>query len=146
MKKFKGMPKYYKSLHRQVAKEKISTLPTDWYDWWHTHVDWDGKGNLGRWHRRQHLKMLFKCYQNIKCQIDKSNFTSQVFMLISNSDSSQDAVYIHTENPNGTEYPEKFSGVQWNIKVPALLKGLNIPKHLQLGVQENNGELWYYLK
>jgi len=118
MKKFKGMPKYYKSLHRQVAKEKISTLPTDWYDWWHTHIDWDGKGNLGRWHRRQHLKMLFKCYQNIKYQIDKSNFTSQVFMLISNSDSSQDAVYVHTENPNGTEYPEKFSGVQWNITPP----------------------------
>ncbi len=90
--------------------------------------------------------MLFNYYQNIQFQINKAKFTSQVFILISNSDSSQDAVYIHTENPNGTEFPEKFSGVQWGIKVPALLKGLNIPKQLQLGVQENNGELWYYLK
>ena len=145
MRKFKNMQKYYKDLKNGAKKERVSIKPSDWYDNWHTHIDWDGKGNLGTWHRREHLKALMILYWRIKKQLANAPFSSQVFMIISKTDSAADSVYIHTQNPNGTDYPDKFKNVNWLKKKPYLLKCISIPSGLRIGVTEHNGETWFYL-
>jgi hypothetical protein len=46
----------------------------------------------------------------------------QCWLQIDPADSSQDAVYLHAPNPNGSEFPIEFEWVQWNAEIPERLR------------------------
>ena len=76
-----------------------------WFDFWHTHYDWPGFGNH-RWKsRKPHLDALFRNFEHYAEHLNKWGKKFQLFIQINNSDSSQDAIYIHTKNPNFLECP-----------------------------------------
>ena len=39
-------------------------------------------------------------------------------------DAGQDAVYIHTPNPNGDNFPYENDGIDWSCSVPEFLNDL----------------------
>lgn len=53
--------------------------------------------------------------------------------MITEDDSSQDAVYLHTLNPNGDNFPYAFEGVQWGAELPAWLEEFVDPKRHEVG-------------
>jgi hypothetical protein len=45
-----------------------------------------------------------------------------VWLLVDAADSSQDAVYLHTPNPNAANFPNPFAGTAWDAEVPERLR------------------------
>lgn len=84
--------------------------PKSWFDLWHTHVDWRGKGN-GNWIvRKRSITKLLRLYEEFKEALKKYPHDYQLWIAIDVMDSGQDAVYIHTKNPNADNFPLKVPG------------------------------------
>jgi hypothetical protein len=55
-----------------------------------------------------------------KIDLAKSNQPNQLFAQVHIGDRGSDAIYVHTENPNGTEFPAAYWGKQI-YALPSLL-------------------------
>ena len=146
MKKFRGKKKYYRKLTKEVANFRLELGgPNDWYDLWHQHFDWDGRGNLSRRDRNQHLKALFTAFDNVVEQLNDYHDPYQTWIFISAHDSGQDAIYFHTPNPNKDNFPYTFDGFVWGKNIPELL-ALHLKEKHVVGVTQFDGETWYAVR
>jgi hypothetical protein len=107
----------------EPARIPSDRIPTEegWCDFWHTHVDWKGDGNGGIAQRRPFLQSLFQLYHEIENRLDAWSKPAQTWAVIDAHDSSQDAVYIHTANPNQDNFPYQFESVVWDADRPSWL-------------------------
>lgn len=48
-------------------------------------------------------------------------------------DTSENAVYIHSENPNGSGFPYSFPETTWGIEVPKELRSVDISNQFESG-------------
>jgi hypothetical protein len=118
--KIRGRRRYYRVLHRDAAR--FAVQPSGWYDYMHWHADWPGLGNL-RWkERREHLRALFTMFRRLLAETEGWTTPHQVWLHIDAYDSSQDAVYLHTANPNADNFPSRFAGVMWDAEIPERLR------------------------
>jgi hypothetical protein len=119
--KVRGRRGYYRALARDA--EHFSIQPASpWYDYMHWHADWPGLGNL-RWReRRAHLAALFAMFRRLLAQTAAWDRPHQAWLQVDAVDSSQDAVYLHTPNPNAANFPNAFAGVVWDAEVPERLR------------------------
>jgi hypothetical protein len=104
-----------------------------WYDLWHTHFDWDGDGNHGIEARRPFLQELFRVFGLIQNRVSNWKRPTQVWVVILEKDASQDAVYLHTPNPNQNNFPYSFEGVNWGAEPPTWLKEFIDPNQHEVG-------------
>lgn len=111
--KLRGKRRYFERVQHDAEAFVMSPKPQDWWDVWHYHADWPGWGNLGWRHRRPHLLALCKVFQRIGDARAQFSTPFQAWMLIDGDDAGQDATYLHTPNPNGTEFPIVLAGVEW---------------------------------
>lgn len=130
-KRFRHRRRYYRRLEREAAEFRVDT--GDWFDYFHTHPDWQGDGNRGARDRRRHLAAGFTIFRNLLRQARDCGRPMQVFMSIDAMDSSQDAVYVHTPNPNRDNYPPRFENVSWNVPAPVVLREFLTEPDWQLG-------------
>lgn len=100
MKKFRGKKRYYKNLHKLSKYNYTERFDYEWYNYQHTHVDFYGYGNLGFGHRREHVAALFTLFELAKSKITLPIY--QLWVVIEKDDAGQDALYIHTPNPNSS--------------------------------------------
>lgn len=119
-KKFRGQRKYYNKL--KVSRDfdwlDLTGGENSWFDLWHDHMDWKGWGNISWKHRKPHLDALINSFEVLKTKLANYKQDFQLFMYIEVNDSSYDAVYINTENPNGhNNFPMKLKFVT-NKRVP----------------------------
>jgi hypothetical protein len=57
------------------------------------------------------------------------------------------AVFLHSANPNGTPFPVEFSEVQWDVSLPKELADIVNPDRHQVGVQTfEDGSLQYLIR
>ena len=118
--KVRGRRRRYRALHRDAAR--FAVQPMGWYDFMHWHVDWDGIGNL-RWReRREHLRALFTMFGRLLVETAEWATPHQVWLQIDAYDGSQDAVYLHTPNPNADNFPHQFEGTEWDVPIPERLQ------------------------
>jgi hypothetical protein len=109
MKRHRGLRRYYKNLSIQNELDKITWLDfekTDtWFDNWHIHFDWYGYGNNSFRKRSPHLDKLFRHFDLLieKTRNIKTDF--QLYTIILDFDSASDALFLHTPNPNNTQFP-----------------------------------------
>ena len=145
-KKFRGNKRYYRKLYRRAEEFHIDLGGLDdWYDLWHVHFDWYGRGNKKGKARAEHIKALFTAFENILNQTKTYQKPYQTFLSFNETDSSQDAIYFHTPNPNETNFPYTFESVEWGIPVPAFLRQFMKDKH-EIGRQEFEGKTWYTIR
>jgi hypothetical protein len=116
-----------------------------WFDFWHTHADWNGEGNTDWELRIKFIDELFDFYNECKIKLSSYPQMYQLFIFILENDSSQDAVYIHTKNPNQNNFPLKLSSKQ-RVKI----KNEKLYQHLksfglQIIINEFDQEVRYYL-
>jgi hypothetical protein len=135
--KVRGRRKYYRTLLRDA--ERFAVHPSGWYDLMHWHADWWGLGNL-RWsERREHLVAVFTMFRRVINETSKWDSLHQVWLLIDPYDSSQDAVYLHTPNPNAENFPYQFEGVAWDVDIPDRLHEFITEPSWQFGRAESRG-------
>jgi hypothetical protein len=64
-----------------------------------------------------------------KNELKKSNLPHQLFAIVHIEDRGGDAVYVHTENPNGTDFPITFPGKRIDVLPPLLAGRVNLSKY-----------------
>ena len=112
--KFRGRRRYFRTLLDRSAQIDIGLDEGSWFDQWHDHPDWYGYGALSWKSRLAHLHALATAYRACAKQLEGLGEPYQVWMLVASDEPSNDAVFVHTANPNGTPFPWTFpGGVEW---------------------------------
>lgn len=114
---------YYRQLRRKVRTFRVDLPKKKWCDLWHDHFDWNGVGNHSAIDRKKHLSALFYAFRLAQRELAAQSIPYQIFLNISCLDSGSDALYVHTPNPNSTEFPIVFEGGIYLTDVPPLLMG-----------------------
>lgn len=116
MRKHRGLKRYYKNLATENDLDEATWLdfdnPETWFDNWHLHFDWKGYGNDSFKRRKPHLDKLFRHFDLL---VDKTKHLKKDFQLYSillDFDSYSDALFLHTPNPNNSQFPFKISDLQ----------------------------------
>ena len=113
---------YYYRLRQRARNFSVNLENKKWCDLWHVHFDTEGFGALGWVHRRRHLSALLVALSRARLELMSAKQPYQLFAVINLSDSGDDAIYVHTNNPNGTKYPIVHLGRPTH-SLPPLLAG-----------------------
>lgn len=89
---------------QQAAAFSLDTNPDSWWSYWHQHVDWAGRGNLRARHRHHYLLALALIFKRIASASHRIATPFQLFILLDGDDAGQDAVYLHSPNPQ-SDFP-----------------------------------------
>ncbi|MBP6899938.1 MAG: hypothetical protein KBC73_07625 [Burkholderiaceae bacterium] len=112
---------YYWKLQKKSRSFVVDLASKKWCDLYHQHFDWDGKGNEGRVHRVRHINAHLRALRKARIELQGHVTPYQLFAYIDLKASENDAVYIHTPNPNGTAFPAELSSDQDEVNPPPLL-------------------------
>jgi len=122
----------------------VSGGPKSWFNLWHTHVDWHGKGNSDWNTRKKHLEKIFKIFDELKQKFRTYPHDFQLWIMIDEKDSGQDCVYAHTKNPNADNFPIKVVADSKNeIKDKHLKQFLESLDFERLRVKRSEGDIYY---
>lgn len=138
----KKIDKYWAKMEKSATAAINDLDPTSWFDYWHRHIDWYGKGGRRLDNRPSSLKLGYQILNYVELFRLKCKLPTQSWWFI-HEESYEDAVYIHSENENGTPYPFLFDEVKWNITDNTILnKVVDINKH-KIGVINNEHGITY---
>jgi len=116
VKKQRGLKRYYKNLTIKNDVYKIDWLdqgnPDTWVYSWHLHFDQKGYGNNSFKKRKPHLDKLFRHFDILvdKTKNIKTNF--QLYAILVDKHSRSDALFLHTPNPNNSQFPFKVANLK----------------------------------
>jgi hypothetical protein len=110
MKKYRGLRRYYKNLAIQNDFEKTGYFeyfknPNAWFYHKHWHFDLNGFGNHSFKRRKPHLDKLFRHFEMLVEGVKSLKVEFQLFAVILDNHSASDALFLHSPNPNGSEFP-----------------------------------------
>lgn len=142
MKKLRGVRRYFRNLHQRASTYDLPFSESDWFDLWHTHLDFRGHGNKSGRYRREHLQAGREIFESIEDKAKAYPFPYQLWVLVDRHDSSEDAVYVHTKNPNTDNFPYKYEGVSWSREAPDLLKGIYDQQGFEYGAESGSSLIW----
>jgi hypothetical protein len=116
IRKHRGLKRYYRNLATENDLDKATWLdfdnPETWFDNWHLHFDWKGYGNDSFKRRKPHLDKLFRHFELLVDKTKKLNIDFQLYAVLLDFDSYDDALFLHTPNPNNSQFPFKISDLQ----------------------------------
>lgn len=116
IKKHRGLKRYYKNLATGNDLDKATWLdfdnPETWFDNWHLHFDWKGYGNESFKRRKPHLDKLFRHFDLLVDKTKQLKTDFQLYSILLDFDSYSDALFLHTPNPNNSQFPFKIADLQ----------------------------------
>jgi len=137
---------FKKKLQKDFDEFTLNLSECNWFDLWHIHVDWDSIGNEHPELRKISLNYIFKYFDKIVEMTKSFKKAHQIFVSICLIDSGQDAVYLHTENPNGTEFPYNYGETVWISEIPSILSDFVELKKHDIGFISDTDIDWYVVK
>ena len=136
---------YYFKLFTKANRFVVDLKKHTWCDLWHQHFDCEGFGNINWVHRRRHLAALLRALTRARHELNESRKPYQLFALVHPRDSGSDAIFVHTENPNGTKFPCKLS-CQPIASFPPLLAGYIDPDIYEVLTDVHENETTYVIQ
>lgn len=115
------------------------------FDLWHTHTDWAGDGNINWEIRKKYIDELISIYDELRIGLKNYPRPFQLWIWILESDSSQDAVYIHTPIPNKDNFPINIKNVNGCIFNDSKLRDYLYSLEFEIILDNYKNELQYYL-
>jgi hypothetical protein len=112
---------HYRKLLKKSRTFTVDLSAKKWCDLHHEHFDWDGKGNEGWVQRVRHLNAHLRALRRARLELNAQDKPFQLFAYIDLAASENDAVYVHTPNPNGTAFPHVLSNCNGEALPPPLL-------------------------
>jgi hypothetical protein len=119
---------------------------SDWFDLWHWHPAFERDGLTGSDENRNRLRSLFAAWSHVENAAGQLARPWQAWLVIDCSDPEQDAVYLHTPNPNRDNFPYLFEGVTWGIRPPEGLAEFMAGSGLEVGCSECEGTVLYWVR
>jgi hypothetical protein len=95
--------------------------PDSWFELMHWHPDIYGTGNAGAEARSACLAIARQYVDKALAELSVWSKPSQCWFLAEDNDSGEDALYVHTPNPNRQNFPYPFEGVKWQVSAPSWL-------------------------
>jgi len=130
MKRHRGLRRYYKNLSIQNDFDKMTWLdfenPDTWFDNWHVHFDWHGYGNDSFRRRKPHLDKLFRHFDLLVDSTKTLKTDFQLYTILLDFDSYSDALFLHTPNPNNTQFPFVIE----NLKTDSSLRNTELIEYI----------------
>lgn len=80
----------------------------NWFSFYHQHVYNKDYTNKSWKSRKQHLDALFCLFLKYEEKVKDMNRDFQLWININELDSDDDAIYLHTENQNNSDFPYKI--------------------------------------
>lgn len=117
------MERFWAREFKRARSAIDSVQSSEWFDFWHTHLDWKSKGNRYPESRANVARLTYELLLYAESKLTQRTKPIQVFAQ-THQDTGNNAVYIHSENPNGTEFPYKFEDFEWQIEAPSELAGV----------------------
>jgi hypothetical protein len=115
-KKHRGLRRYYRGLstvnHFGNACPVNFDNPETWQKNWHIHLDYRGYGNNNFKRRAPHLNMLFRHFDILVEKTKNLEKPFQLYAIILDYDSYDDALFLHTPNPNNSQFPFQVTDLQ----------------------------------
>lgn len=135
-------------LHQlQMTSDAFSLeLRTDtWFELMHWHPDIYGTGNAGAEARSACLAIARQYLDKALAELFVWGKPSQCWFLAEENDSEEDALYIHTPNPNRPNFPYLFEGVEWRVPAPLWLASHFPESDFVHGQSQFNGATLYWV-
>ena len=118
--------------------------PNEWFDLWHTHPDWDGKGNTKPENRIRSDELTYKMLLLAEEITNHRGENIQCFAILT-TDSMYNSIYIHSENPNSSEFPFKYDGVLWGYSNLSIDNIVNLSTH-EIGLIRTEDEETIFIR
>ena len=112
---------YYRKLLKKSRSYRVDLAAKQWCDLHHQHFDWQGKGNESLLHRVRHLNAHLRALRRARLELQSQDLPYQLFGYIDLANSQNDAVYVHTPNPNGTAFPSELGCFTQESAAPPIL-------------------------
>ncbi|WP_339147156.1 MULTISPECIES: hypothetical protein [unclassified Sutcliffiella] len=133
MKKFRGKKRYFNNIWKQVNSVQLDLNNESWFDFYHIHLDWYGVGNESVKIRREHIKAYLALYERLLNQLKECEGPYQTWISLDGEDSGQDAVFVHTPNPNDDNFPHKIDKLNWSCDIPITFSDLIDKEKFNIG-------------
>lgn len=105
----------HKNFIIQIQKFFLDLDNTAWFDLYHFHFDDICDMNIS-WDTRQKIISTFvEGFKYIYKQITLLEIPYQLWILLDTLNAENDAIYIHTKNPNSSAFPITFSEIDWTL-------------------------------
>jgi len=144
MKKFRGKKRYFSNLKKEQMLESYDFDFSDdsWFNFWHTHLDFIGRGNEKLKYRKPHIKASFNLMKNLDERLKKWGNPYQIWIEISKEDSSSDAVFVHSNNPSENNFPFQYDNlIPYEGVLPKFLENsFDVEKFMISTYEKNNYE------
>ena len=92
------------------------------------------------------LRALFAAWERVEALARGLDRPCQSWLVVAPGDSGEDAVYLHTPNPNRDNFPYRFEGVVWGAAPPDLLAEFVAGGGLEVGRSEYDGTERYWIR
>lgn len=122
-KRTRDLKKHYRNIERTLRDFNIDLSEESWYRMWHIHLDWDGITSLSDKHRKIHILYYTKILNKINDQTRRNKRDFQTWIYLDGGDGTNDALYIHTRNPED-DFPYCLDNIEWDTEIPPILIGL----------------------
>ncbi|AFS70384.1 hypothetical protein [Exiguobacterium antarcticum] len=132
MKKFRGKRRYFRNLQKeqQLSAYPLDFSPDSWFDFWHVHLDFDGRGNDSRKIRIAHVRALLHLMDEFEMALKSWGQPYQTWIELSRLDAASDAVFVHTNNPNDNNFPHTVPSLSnWGGPLPDYLQSIDLKNY-----------------
>lgn len=140
----KRIERYWSKMEKVISRDVSRIDPEGWFDLWHTHPDWDGKGNLRPENKARANEITFNTLLTIEELLKHRGSKVQCFAILKD-DTMGNSVYIHSENPNSTEFPFKYDDVSWGVSNDELSSYVDYTTH-EVGLFLGEGPKTYFVR
>jgi hypothetical protein len=118
---------------------------TSWFDYWHTHVDWYGRGNTRPENVPKIAAATVRLLQHLEGLAKDRSEPIQLWATLCGN-TMDNAVYAHSPNPNGSVYAHDFHAVTWDSPVPDWAAAAVPSATHQIGMASYDGEVVYLVR
>jgi hypothetical protein len=140
------MANYWQGQLRSAEHNLNRVDLNSWFDLWHTHIDWRSKGNRSLETRLAAANLTYTVLQLAENKAKERTAPIQVWAICC-TNTADNAIYYHTPNDNGSEYPYAFEGVAWGIIPSNELKFVSVSPNYEWGVYTApDNEILYFLR
>ncbi len=119
---------------------------SEWFDLWHVHPTPGVSVAPGPDEWRVRLRRLLAAWERVEAEARRLSRSHQTWLVIDPADPGQDAVYLHTPNPNEDNFPYCFDGVAWGVEFPEELVEFVAGRGVEFGRSEYGGSVLYWLR
>lgn len=116
-----------------------------WFELMHWHPDMHGLGNADEEARIFCLQLAKQYLSKVMRALNSWPKPSQCWCLIDPSDSAQDSIYAHTENPNRPNFPYDFKNVRWDVTAPLWIGEVFSEAEYRIGISGTQTAHLYWI-